>query len=160
MLDQVVQGRGGLVPFIVSGLPERAGCSIPRWTVRGVASLFVMHGLVGWLGLSIAPLAAQETRTAPASQAQRRLPEGLSFAHGLFRQRRFDLAAEEYQRFLNSSPSDQDAADARFGLANAWLFQGRYKDARRAFREFLDKSSDHPRAITAWYRLGELAYIL
>ena len=160
MLDQVVQGRGGLVPFIVSGLPDRAGFSTTRFTVRSVALSFVMHGVVAWLGLSIASLGAQETRTGPASQTQRRLPEGLSFAHGLFRQRRFDLAAQEYQRFLDSSPSAQDAADARFGLANAWLFQGRYKEARRAFREFLDKSPDHPRATTAWYRIGELAYIL
>ena len=120
----------------------------------------VLLGLGVLLGLLIAPAAAQETRTAAPSQVKQRVPEGLNFAHGLFRQRRFDLAADEYRRFLDSGPTAQDAADARFGLANAWLFQGRYKEARRAFQDFLEKAPDPPRARTAWYRLGELAYML
>jgi TolA-binding protein len=76
------------------------------------------------------------------------------------RERKFDLAAEEYQRFLASGPSKQDADDARFGLASARLFQGRYKESRQAFQEFLRKAPEHSRARTAWYRLGELAYML
>jgi TolA-binding protein len=86
--------------------------------------------------------------------------EGLSFANGLFRQRKFDLAAEEYHRFLASGPATADADEARFGLASARLFQGRYKEARAAFQDFLDKAPHHSRAQTAWYRLGELAYML
>ena len=100
------------------------------------------------------------SRTPSAHCAERRIPESLSFAHGLFRQRKFDLAADEYQRFLESRPSPADANDARFGLASARLFQGRYKEARRAFQDFLEKAPDHPRARTARYRLGELSYIL
>ena len=159
MLDQVVQGRGGLVPFIMFALPERAGISFARCVLPGGAAQ-VLLGLGVLLGLLIAPAAAQETRTAAPSQVKQRVPEGLNFAHGLFRQRRFDLAADEYRRFLDSGPTAQDAADARFGLANAWLFQGRYKEARRAFQDFLEKAPDPPRARTAWYRLGELAYML
>lgn len=159
MLDQVVQGRGGLVPFIVFALPERAGISFARCVLPGGAAQ-VLLGLGVLIGLLIAPAVAQETRTAAPSQVKQRVPEGLNFAHGLFRQRRFDLAADEYRRFLDSGPTAQDAADARFGLANAWLFQGRYKDARRAFQDFLEKAPDPPRARTAWYRLGELAYML
>ncbi|HMF36678.1 MAG TPA: tetratricopeptide repeat protein, partial [Isosphaeraceae bacterium] len=125
-----------------------------------VGAAQAVFGLGGLLGLLVAPTAAQETRTAAPSQVKRRVPEGLNFAHGLFRQRRFDLAADEYRRCLDSGPTAQDAADARFGLANALLFQGRYKEARRAFQDFLEKAPDHPRARTAWYRLGELAYML
>jgi TolA-binding protein len=84
----------------------------------------------------------------------------LNFAHGLFRQRKFDLAADEYQRFLASRPATADADEARFGLASARLFQGRYKEARAAFEDFLEKAPEHTRAQTAWYRLGELAYML
>jgi TolA-binding protein len=78
----------------------------------------------------------------------------------LLRQRKFDLAAEEYERFLATRPTGQDAEDARFGLANARLFQGRHKDARKAFQEFLETAPKHPRARAAWYRLGELALML
>ncbi|WP_168222097.1 tetratricopeptide repeat protein [Aquisphaera giovannonii] len=103
---------------------------------------------------------AQESPSRPSGAARRQIPDDLALAHGLFRQRKFDLAAEEYEKFLGTGPSRADADDARFGLASARLFQGRYKEARRAFRDFLDKAPDHPRARTAWYRLGELGYML
>ena len=95
---------------------------------------------------------------APA--AARRIPEALRFAHGLFSQRKFDLAAEEYQRFLDTDPGPADGDDARFGLACARLFQGRYKESRAAFQDFLRLAPNHVRARTAWYRLGELCYML
>ncbi|APW63623.1 tetratricopeptide repeat protein [Paludisphaera borealis] len=95
-----------------------------------------------------------------STPAPRVIPDSLRFAHGLFRQRKFDLAAEEYQRFLETDPAVVDADDARFGLASARLLQGRYKEARSAFQEFLRLAPKHARARTAWYRLGELSYML
>ncbi len=115
---------------------------------------------VATLGLVAIPALAQESQPRSASPSGRPIPEELAFAHGLFRQRKFDLAAEEYQKFLDSKPIRSDADDARFGLASARLFQGRYKEARQGFRQFLDAAPDHPRARTAWYRLGELGYML
>jgi TolA-binding protein len=107
---------------------------------------------------AVATASAQELR--PGARSDRQVPEGLNFAHGLLRQRKFELAAEEYQRFLDTRPLRQDADEARFGLASARLFQGRYKEARQAFQTFLEQSPEHPRARTAWYRLGELSYML
>src|SRR5262249_13568756 len=88
-----------------------------------------------------------------------RVPDELRVAHGLLRERRFDLAAEEYHRYLRTGPQGLDRIDAQFGLANARLYQGRYGDARRAFEEFLNGALDDPRALTARYRLGELSYL-
>ncbi len=160
MLAFVVQGRSGSVPFDGSARPTHG--RIPRTSRlverRRIGLAIQVLGLLP--GLLIAPVTAQEARKATPAQVKRQIPESLIFAHSLFRQRRFDLAADEYQRFLESRPSEQDAAEARFGLANAWLFQGRYKEARRAFHDFLEKTPDHPRARTAWYRSGELAYML
>jgi TolA-binding protein len=113
-----------------------------------------------FLGLWATRASSQDARTSAPASKMRRIPEGLNFAHGLFRQRKFDLAAEEYERFLDSRPAREDADEARFGLANARLFEGRYKEARQAFRDFLDKAPAHPRARTVWYRLGELSFIL
>lgn len=89
-----------------------------------------------------------------------RMPDALRFAHGLFRQRKYELAGDEYARFLEADPGPPHGDDARFGLASARLLQGRYREAREAFRGFLAKAPDHPRARTAWYRLGELSYML
>ncbi len=97
-------------------------------------------------------------RDAPAP---RRIPDALKFANGLLRQRKYELAAEEYERFLKSSPGGTDGADARFGFANARLYQGRYQDARAGFDDYLkDAAHDDPRRITARYRLGELSYLV
>lgn len=105
-------------------------------------------------------LATAQDASADSPSSSRRIPEALRFAHGLFSQRKFDLAAEEYQRFLDDDPEPADGDDARFGLAAARLFQGRYKDSRAAFQEFIRLAPNHPRARTAWYRLGELSYML
>ena len=95
------------------------------------------------------------SRLTAGTQVSRRL----SFAHGLFRQRGSTWPPRSTGGFSTSGPSAEDASDARFGLANASLFQGRYKEARLAFQDFLDRSPDIL-GPAAWYRLGELAYML
>ncbi len=91
-------------------------------------------------------------------------PQGASdavkFANGLLRQRKFDLAAEEFERGLKSGAAGSELLDARFGLANARLRQGRYPDALRAFQDFLKDAPGDSRALTARYRCGELSYLL
>ncbi|WP_435017824.1 tetratricopeptide repeat protein [Tundrisphaera sp. TA3] len=86
--------------------------------------------------------------------------EGLDFANRLYKDRRYDLAAEEYERFLETTKAGPEAADAGFSLGNARLFLGKYKEARRAFEEFLQIAPDHPNAPTARFRVGETAYVL
>ena len=75
---------------------------------------------------------------AGPSSSARRLPDALKFANGLLRQKKYDLAAEEYERFAKSGAKGKDLDDARFGLANARLYQGNFREARRAFDEFLE----------------------
>jgi TolA-binding protein len=89
----------------------------------------------------------------------RRVPDALRFAHGLLRERKYDLAADEYERFLAAGPQDPNRLDAEFGLATARLYQGRYPDSRKAFEAFLKGARDDPRTVTAHYRLGELCYL-
>jgi len=98
-------------------------------------------------------------RPAAASEA-RSIPDALNFANGLFRDKRYELAAQEYERFLKTAKSSQDIADAWFGLANARLFQGRYEPSRRAFEAFSKAAPDHPNAMSALYRIGETSYML
>ena len=102
--------------------------------------------------------AVPRSTAAPASA--RRVPEGLNFANGLFRQRRYDLAAKEYQRFLEIAKPGEETIEARFGLANARLFQGDYAKARIEFEDFLRAAPEHTNAPTALYRIGETAYML
>jgi TolA-binding protein len=97
---------------------------------------------------------------ADAAATARQVPEALNFANGLFRERRYEMAAEEYERFLRGAKPGPDADEAQFGLANARLFQGHYDQARRQFEAFLKAAPEHPAAATARYRVGETAYML
>jgi TolA-binding protein len=101
----------------------------------------------------------REAGGVPAATA-RQVPEALNFANGLFRERRYEMAADEYERFLKAARPGPDADEARFGLANARLFQGRYDLAKKQFEIFLKGAPGHPNAATAWYRVGETAYML
>lgn len=128
----------------------------PRRRDREVLALGVV--LLG----ALAP-GARGQEAAPARGAvttSRPVPEGLNFANGLFRERQYALAADEYERFLRGAPDPADAVEARYGLANARLFLSQYKDARRQFEEFLKDAPRHPNAPTAQFRVGETSYML
>ncbi len=102
----------------------------------------------------------QTGSSEPAAAENRKVPEALNFANGLFRERRYKLAAQEYERFLETAEPGPDANDARYGLATARLFEGEYARARKQFAEFFRQAPDHPNAPTALYRVGETAFML
>ena len=103
---------------------------------------------------------SREESVPGLSSAARRLPDALKFANGLLRQKKYELAAEEYERFAQAGAKGKDLDDAQFGLASARLYQGNFREARRAFDEFLKGADQDPRRLTVRYRLGEIAYLL
>ncbi|AGA28869.1 hypothetical protein Sinac_4692 [Singulisphaera acidiphila DSM 18658] len=113
-----------------------------------------------WPGWVHAQEGSQDNPGAVSSARTEPVPEGLNYANGLFRDRRYELAAEEYERFLSESPKGAHADEARFGLANARLFQGQYDKARRQFEAFLEAAPQHANRLTALYRVGETSYML
>ncbi len=108
-----------------------------------------------------APWSADRPAAAvQAPSAVEPVPESLNFANGLFRARRFDLAAEEYRRFLATDPPERWRSEALYGLANAHHFLQEYPESRIAFEEFLrDAPAEHPSVPTARFRVGELSYV-
>ena len=118
-------------------------------------------GVIGFAILWGWEARGQDAPERPQASAPRGQVSGeLNFANGLFRDRRYELAAEEYERFLKGAAPGPDADAARFGLASSRLFQGRYAEARRHFEDFVKAAPGHANAPTAWYRIGEAAYML
>jgi cellulose synthase operon protein C len=144
--------------------------TLPTWPVQSsllALALVLVDGAFAQESPSKSEQAPSTTSAGPSDPskkgnavATRRDPDSLKFANGLFRQRKFDLAADEYERFLKSGPTGRELNDARFGLANSRLYQERYREARQLFADFLQAAVDDPRALTARYRVGELSYLL
>src|SRR5205807_10568409 len=104
---------------------------------------------------------ADPTESAKPSTNAKAVPEALNFANGLLRDRRYDLAAEEYERFLQSATSGPDVIEARYGLATSRLFLGQYAEARVQYETFLrDAAANDANAPTARFRIGETAYMM
>jgi TolA-binding protein len=120
------------------------------------------------MAIGATPSLARQPGSAATSGTLRSTPTqsgsgsaSLNFAHQLLRDRRYDLAAAEYQSYLATAPAGAPAtAEARYGLGTAFLFLGRYADAREAFDRFLVEAPEHPSAATARFRSGEAAYML
>ncbi len=112
--------------------------------------------MLGWIVVALWLASPTVRGQEPAGG---RVPEALTFANGLFRDRHYGLAAEEYEGFLKHAKPGPDADEARFGLANSLLFLGKYQEARRQFEAFLEAAPSHRNAPTARFRVGETAYL-
>lgn len=69
----------------------------------------------------------------------------------------YNLAAEEYERYLYQRPSSEKAPDARFQLANIYYFKlRRYDQARDHYNAFLEQNPSHSNSQLARERLAEV----
>lgn len=125
--------------------------SIVVWLI-GHGFNLCLSGLLVFSG-STPARAEQASSSAAASQ------EDLSFAHALLKERRYDQAAQEYERYLRTKPEQSGEIEARLGLARARLFLNQYQESREQFELFLKLAPEHPAAATALFRIGETAYL-
>lgn len=89
--------------------------------------------------------------------------ENLRFANGLYQQRRYDLAADEYQKFLTDQRENKtdDVFNANYALATCRLFLGQYAEARKSFEDFLKIApAEHVNTPSAMFRVGETSYLM
>jgi TolA-binding protein len=79
-------------------------------------------------------------------------------AAGHYAARRWQLAAEEFQRFLSEFPDHAKRAKATFFLGEAFVQLGKFEDARGQFTATLDAEPDGRYARQALFRAGECAF--
>ncbi|HET6327288.1 MAG TPA: tetratricopeptide repeat protein [Planctomycetaceae bacterium] len=93
----------------------------------------------------------------PDSQS---FPEDYRFATGLYRDQRWDLAANAFRKFIKNHPDHERVPYARLYLGLTLVNTDKYADARDVLRAYV---RDYPQSRSlpdALYRAGECSYLL
>jgi TolA-binding protein len=84
----------------------------------------------------------------------------IDFANGLFRGGYYDLAADEYRKYIDTFPNGKFFNDALYRLGESEYSAGKYEPALAAFDQLLATRADSPDRERASLRKGELLYRL
>src|SRR3954447_26556225 len=82
----------------------------------------------------------------------------LDYANGLFARKLYDLAAPEYQKYLDDYPGRAGRANAYFSLAECNRNLNHASSARTNFQKVLNDYGDSEFAGSAAYALAEMAF--
>jgi TolA-binding protein len=104
----------------------------------------------------------KEESSAPSQPSQHE-GEGaaqrqLEYANGLFTRKLYDLAAPEYQKYLDDYPGRAGRANAYFSLGECYRNLGRASSARTNLQKVLNDYADSEFAGPAAYALAEMAF--
>ncbi|MCD6098120.1 hypothetical protein J7K18_04420 [bacterium] len=112
-----------------------------------------------FLLLLLIPFCAQaqepvELRVPKAEKKPFGKEEIISFADFLFREGDYERAATEYRRFCFLYPEENDVPYALFQAGVSLEKCGRYKTARKLFKQFYRKRGDKKASIASSYRIA------
>jgi TolA-binding protein len=82
----------------------------------------------------------------------------LNYANALFTRKQYDLAAPEYEKYLNDYPGASGRANAYFSLGECYRNQNKTSSARANLQKVLDDYGDSDFAGPAAYALAEMAF--
>jgi TolA-binding protein len=101
-----------------------------------------------------------EPETAPAPPAETIPPDRrqLEYANALYARKLYDLAAPEYEKYLDDYPGAPGRDGALFFLGESYKSLNRPAGARKAFQRVLDNYGESDFAGPAAYVLGENAF--
>jgi cellulose synthase operon protein C len=102
-----------------------------------------------------------ESKAGPAQNGQSQtVPEEYRFAAGLYRQQRWDLAADAFRKFIKNHPDHERVPYARLYLGLTLVNADKYAEARDVLRAYV---RDYPQSKSlpdSLYRAGECSYLL
>lgn len=81
-------------------------------------------------------------------------------AIGLYKQNRWELATETFQKYLKEYPNHENVPLAKFYLGLTLVNQQKYKAARDILREFVKQYPQNKNLPDALYRVAECSYLL
>ena len=81
--------------------------------------------------------------------------DDFSYALKLYNEGFYDIAAQQFNLFVNRYPNSERVPDARYYQGMALFKLGEYENARVEFQGLAVEFPDHPRAAEAWLQVGE-----
>ncbi len=81
-------------------------------------------------------------------------------AIGLYKQNRWELATETFQKYLKNYPTHANVPLAKFYLGLTLVNQQKYKEARDVLRDYRKQYPKNKNLPDALYRIGECSYLL
>src|SRR5438093_8270971 len=100
----------------------------------------------------------EESSEPPQHEGQGAAQRQLDYANGLFTRKLYDLAAPEYQKYLDDNPGRAGRANAYFSLAECYRNLNRASSARTKFQKVINEYGDSEFAGPAAYALAEMAF--
>jgi TolA-binding protein len=100
----------------------------------------------------------EESSEPPARETERSDQRQLDYANALFTRKLYDLAAPEYQKYLDDYPGHPGRANAYFSLGECYRNLNRASSARTNFQKVLNDYGDSEFAGPAAYALAEMAF--
>jgi TolA-binding protein len=95
------------------------------------------------------------TVTTAAFPQDNQVDSDLKFGLELFKNKMYDLAEEQFNKFLQQYPTSASASQARYYLAMSQLDQDKFGTAAANFQNFAVQYPNDPQAPTAWINAGE-----
>jgi cellulose synthase operon protein C len=129
----------------------------PRWPGR----LFCWTCAAVALTVAVPTARSQTpTETQGSSPQSQSFPEEYRFAAGLYRQQRWDLAADAFRKFIKNHPDHERIPYARLYLGLTLVNADKYADARDVLRAYVHDYPQSKSRPDALYRAGECSYLL
>ncbi|HWY40710.1 MAG TPA: tetratricopeptide repeat protein [Chthoniobacterales bacterium] len=94
----------------------------------------------------------------PAPEGEQPEKRQLEYANALFTRKLYDLAAPEYQKYLDNYPGTSGRANAYFSLGECFRNLGKASTARTNFQRVLNDYGESEFAGPAAYALAEMAF--
>src|SRR5215510_9021775 len=99
-----------------------------------------------------------EFSETPARETEGAAERQVEYANGLFARKMYDLAAPEYQKYLDNYPGRSGRANAYFSLGECYRNLHRNSSARTNLQKVLTEYGDSEFAGPAAFALAEMAF--
>jgi cellulose synthase operon protein C len=109
--------------------------------------------------LLLVSLIAGVTATFAAAARANEADDQFALAAGNYDRQQWQLAVENFQRFLEKQPTDRRANQSAFFLGEALIQLGKLDDAREYFRQYASRDPKGKYVRVALFRAAESAYL-